>query len=599
MTIAENPSEIAAQLDPELATDRDKPRSGEQVLRGVAASPGIAIGEAVFRRAFPCQVARRTAGPCDDAAEGARARDAFEKTRNDVARIRDAAARELGEEHAFIFTWHLVMLHDPVLQARIAEAIAVGLTAPAAIDATLGQLADRLRDDGDPYLQERVEDIDDLRGRLIGHLIVRAGGHALGTQIVVSPRIAPSLAMEMKAQGASGIVAQLGGTTSHGVLLARSLGIPAVTGVDRIMKSIEPGDVVILDGSAGTVVVRPTTETRARYEERARNLEHLRTDFARYRHVTPQTCDGVLFSILANVAFGSDLLLAKENGAEGIGLYRTEFPFIVREAFPTREEQVRVYRKAYDSFPNSPITFRILDLAGDKFVAAHGAVAARGAFHGYRSIRVLFDHPHVLRDQVQAFALAAGSRPLRILVPMVTSVEELLRVKHMALEAIDQVVDDTVQRAPQFGAMIEVPAAVEITADLAEHVDFFSIGTNDLIQYTLINDREDPRMTFVTDAYHPAILRMIRRTISAAHHARKPVTVCGEMAARPDLAMALVALGTDALSVAAAAVPELKRALAMARIGPLSERIDDVLACRDGVALQAALRALVPEPTPL
>ncbi len=572
---------------------RGERHDGEQVLHGVAASPGIAIGRAVLRRAYAKQPAQQPSGPHDDAAERVRVRDAFEKTRNDVARIRDAAARDLGEEHALIFTSHLVMLGDPALHERIEEVVASGLAAPAAIDAALGEFADRLRTVGDPYLQDRVEDIDDLHSRLADHLVLDGRGGSLGTQIVVSPHVAPSLVMETKAQGAHGIVAELGGTTSHGVLLARSLGIPAVTGVDDIVRRIDPGDVVVVDGSAGIVVVRPTPETLARFEKRAQDVERLRTEFAKYRHVPARTADGVDVSILSNVAFGADLALAKENGAEGVGLYRTEFPFIVRGGFPTRDEQVRIYRKAYDAFPQGPINFRILDLAGDKFVSTRGAAAARGAFHGYRSIRVLFDYPHVLRDQVQAFALAAGRRPLRILVPMVSSVDELLRVKQMTLEAIEQVVEPGARGTLQFGAMIELAAAVEITADLAAHVDFFSIGTNDLIQYTLVIDREDPRMTSVNDAYHPAILRIIRRVISAAHHAHKPVTVCGEMAARADLALALVALGADALSVAAPEIPGLKRSLARASIGPLAEQIDRVLACPDGLALQAALREAV------
>jgi len=264
----------------------------------------------------------------------------------------------------------------------------------------------------------------------------------------------------------------------------------------------------------------------------------------------------------------------------------------VRDGFPTPDEQTRIYGKAYDAFPAAAITFRLLDLAGDKFVSARGPAAAQDAFHGYRSIRVLFDHPHVLRDQVQALALAAGARALRILVPMVTSLQELLRIQAMTARAIDGIVEDECQRRPSFGAMIEVPGAVEIVEDLAPHVDFFSIGTNDLIQYALVADREDARMAPARDPYHPAILRMIRRVIAAAHRAGKPVSVCGEMAARPDLALALVALGADTLSVAPAVVPELKQAIASARLAPIIAAMDAVLQSPDGPTLQTALGAV-------
>ena len=308
---------------------------GERELRGVAVSPGIAVGAAVFRGAVPRRYASAASpGGHDVAAERARIRDAFEKTRNDVAHIQDAAARDLGEEHAFIFASHLVMLADPVLHERIDLAVASGQSAPEAIDAALVEIADRLRGAHDPYLQERVEDIDDLRSRLLGHMLPREPLSSSRAQVVLSPRIAPSLVMEMKAQAARAIVAQNGGPTSHGALLARSLGIPAVAGVEDLLDSTDAGDIVVVDGTEGVVVVRPTKETLARYEEEAQRQERRRTEFARYRSRPGATADGVHISILANVAFGADIALAKENGAGGIGLYRTEFPFIAARRLP-------------------------------------------------------------------------------------------------------------------------------------------------------------------------------------------------------------------------------------------------------------------------
>ncbi len=563
---------------------------GEHVVRGIAASPGVAIGAAVFRRAFPRGHALEPRAS-DEATERARLRDAFEMTRNDLAGIQTAAARDLGEEHALIFASHLLMLADPALRDRVDRALSSGKTAAAALDAAFGEFADRLRASGDPYLRERVEDVDDLHGRLLGHLGRRRASASIRAQVVVAPRITPSLVMEMKAHASRGIAAELGGETSHGVLLARSLGLPAVTGAEGVMDHVDAGDVVVVDGSEGVVVVRPTPETRARYEERARKQARRRTEFARFRERPATTADGTHVTLLANVAFGADIALARDNGAEGIGLYRTEFPFIVRDGFPTRDEQARIYRKAYDAFPGASIAFRLLDLAGDKFVSSRGPAASHDAFHGYRSIRVLFDHPHVLRDQVQALALAAGTRPLRILVPMVTSLQELIRIQSMTARAVESIGEGSGehQRRPAFGAMIEVPGAVEIIEDLAPHVDFFSIGTNDLIQYALVADREDARMAPARDPYHPAVLRMIRRAIAAAHRAGKPVTVCGEMAARPDLAMALVALGADALSVAPAMVPELKQSFASASLAAITAGMDAILRSPDGPTLQGAL----------
>jgi phosphoenolpyruvate-protein phosphotransferase len=451
----------------------------------------------------------------------------------------------------------------------------------------------------DLYVQERVEDIEDVRSRVLGHLTGTEHAGDLGARLVVSARTTPSLVVELRAGGALGIASELGGATSHGALLARALGLPAVTGIASLTREVFAGDPLIIDGDLGRVVIRPTAETAADYALRREAAERKRTEFAKYRDAPPRTADGVRFELLANVAFGADLAIARENRAEGIGLYRTEFPFIVRGGLPSVDEQARIYAKAYDAFPSAPITFRLLDLAADKFLVSVDLGAARDAFHGYRSIRILFDHPYVLRDQVQAFAIAAAGRPLRILIPMVTSLEDVRRVKALVAAALSEPRAPRVQGSVAFGAMIETPAAVEIVGDLAREVDFFSIGTNDLVQYTLVVDREDPRLSSERHAYHPAILRMIHRVVAQALQARKHVTVCGEMASRPDLALALLALGVDALSVVPRAIPDLKQAIARVALRPLRQSVDVLLRASTIDEAQALLYQYVRDGKPL
>jgi phosphotransferase system enzyme I (PtsP) len=565
-------------------------QDGERMLRGVAASPGIAIGPAVFRGAYRLDLSARELPAGEPDAERARVRMAFEKARNDLLRVQIAAAREIDEEHAFIFASHLLLLNDPTLLRRIDEEIGRGVSAPLAIDAALEEFESRLRLVPDEYIREKIDDVDDLRTRLLDHVLHSGNRARFGAQIVLTSRIPPSLVVELKTEGAKALVTEIGGVTSHGILLARAMGIPAVTAVAEMLTSVRPGDPLVVDGTAGVVVVRPSAQTVARYEEERRRAERARTEHAKFRDVLARTSDGVRVTLQANVGVASDLTLARENGAEGVGLYRTEFPFIVRDAFPTLREQVRIYSKAYELFPGVPIHFRILDLGGDKFVAGGSIAAARSAFHGYRSLRVLFDHPDVLRDQVQALALAAADRPLRILLPMITSIEELRRAKAMIAEALATIGEPRAQRAPEIGAMIEVPAAVELAADIAKEVDFVSIGTNDLMQYTLVVDREDSRMVQMSDPYHPAILRMVARVASAARAAKKPVGVCGEIAVRPDIALALIALGVDSLSVVPTAIPELKQALAGARLEPMRRAMAGILALSDARSVAAALR---------
>jgi len=567
-----------------------EPQDGERILRGVGASPGIALGAAVFRGAYRLDLSARELPAGKPAVERARVRSAIEKTHNDLLRIQVAAAREIDEEHALIFASHLLLLNDPMLLGRIDQEIARGVSAPLAIDAALEEFDARLRLVPDVYIQEKIDDIDDLRSRLLDHILDTGSRARFGGSIVLTSRIPPSLVIELKTEGAHALVTEFGGATSHGILLARAMGIPAVTGIAEMLTAVRPDDRLIVDGTTGVVVLRPGEDTVARYEEDRRRAEHARTEYAKFRNVLARTSDGVRVTLHANVGVASDLTVARENGAEGIGLYRTEFPFIVRDAFPTLGEQIKIYRNAYNLFPGGPICFRILDLGGDKFVTGRSIAMARNAFHGYRSMRVLFDHPDVLRDQVQALALAAADRPLRILIPMVTSLEELRRAKTIIADALGSIDEPRAQRAPEIGAMIEVPAAVELAGDIAKEVDFLSIGTNDLMQYTLIVDREDPRMAALSDPYHPAILRMIARVAAAARTAGKAVGVCGEIAMRPDVALALVALGVDSLSVVPTAIPELKQALAGARLEPMRRAIAEILALSDASSVAAALR---------
>lgn len=570
------------------------PQDGELELRGIAASPGIAIGVALFRNAFPRSMVRgdTTHG---EAAETGRVRDAIEKTRNDLIKLQAEAASDLGEEQALIFGAHLLLLNDPLLTGLVEGGIAKGHSAAISVDDAFEEIVRRLVGVPDPYIQERVEDIEDLRSRILGHLLGAAHVQDVDARIVVGARTTPSLLLELKARGAVGIASELGGATSHGAVLARALGIPAVTGIRELSRQVAAGDLMLVDGGAGTVVVRPTPSTRTAFELRIRETEAERTEFLRYRDVPARTSDGVQFDLLANIALGADLDVAQENRAAGVGLYRTEFPFIVRDGLPTVDEQVRIYAKAYDAFPTEPIAFRILDLAADKFLPSMGFGVSRSAFHGYRSIRVLFDYPHILRDQVQAFAAAARGRPLRILIPMVTSVDDVVRIKRLVAAALAQATPSFSGIDIVYGAMIETAAAVELVADVAREVEFFSIGTNDLIQYTLVVDRDDPRLASERHSYHPAIWRMIRRVVVEAHRSGKSVTVCGEMAAKPDLALALLAMDVDALSVTPRAIPPLKRALARMSLQPLRGKRDEILALATEDEMLAALRACYPE----
>lgn len=586
--------ELIEHVDELVEREAGPPREivqQERVLHGVAASPGIVIGTCVLRQLFPRSLLRLDTALRGPEVERTRIRDAFEKTRNDLTRLESAVASELGEEEALVFGTHLMFLSDPLMQEQIERAIGAGCSAAVAVDRAREEVVRRLRLIGDPYIRERIEDLEDLSSRILGHLLGKVRPGVLHTRVVVSSRLTPSLIVELHGRGALGVASETGGATSHAVLLARALGLPVVTGIPGLVERANVDEPLVIDGDRGIVVVQPSAETARDYERRIAEREHARTQFEAFRDRAPVTADGVRFELQANVAFAVDIEAARENNAQGIGLYRTEFPFIVRDGLPTVEEQARIYQKAFAAFPAGPVVFRILDVAQDKLVPASGIEIASNPFHGYRSIRVLFDYPHVLRDQVQAFAIAAGGRPLTILIPMVTSVEEIRRVKQLVTSALSQHPQTSAQPPPRFGAMIEVPAAVEIATELAREADFFSIGTNDLIQYTLVVDRDDPRLSSPLDAFHPAILRMARRVVQAGHAAGKEVSVCGELAGRFEFAAAFLALGVDALSVTPRIIPELKQKLAQVAVRALAADMDRILELPTAAELQHAIRA--------
>ena len=572
-----------------------KDLSGELILDGTPASPGITIAPALFRGSHDLAVDAQGTSFQGEDVERQRVRQAFEETQREILKIQKAAREEAGEEHALIFSSHLLLLNDPVLLDRIDAAIRQGSTAWAAIYEALEFFNQKLRNVPDPYIQDRMEDIRDLRGRLLGQLLaVKPESLTMSDKIVVARGIPPSLVVELKAEGAKGIITERGGPTSHGALLARSMGIPAVTGIVDIVLLVRAGDTLIIDGGTGKVVIRPRESTLAAHEQTIEKLRLRKASNLRFHDLPAQSRDGSRVSLQANVGVATDLSLARENGAEGVGLYRTEFPFLLREDFPTQDEQVRVYQRAYEFFPVGPINFRLLDLGGDKFLARNALDPDRNPFRGYRSIRVLLQNPAVLKDQVQAFARAAGPRPLSILIPMVSSLSELKAAIRQIREALDGLRLDSINKDPRIGAMIEVPAAVELAAEIAREVDYFSIGSNDLMQYTLAVDRDNPRAGGPDDAFHPAVLRLIHRTIQAGHAAGKKVALCGEIASRRRMAALLVAMGIDSLSVTPSAIPEIKRVLADLALKPLTAAIPRILALGDSSEITQALKEYIP-----
>ena len=569
---------------------------GELVLEGNPASPGLALGRAVFRGTYDLRHVAHENDRTEHSAEEEieRVKRAIANTRQDILRTQKAASDATDEEHALIFTSHLLLVNDPTVLARLEEAIRGGLRAPSAVERVFHEIEEQLAGVTDVYLQERVEDIRDLRSRLLWQLLERTQpDEQLRNKIVVVQGIPPSLVVEMKVQGALGLITERGGLSSHGALLARSMGIPAVTGIRGLVHRIRSADEVLIDGSRGHVILRPSSRTRSQYLERAAEIASARIELIRNRKKPAKSKDGVEVTLLANIGVSSEIKQAQHFGAEGIGLYRTEFPFLLREDFPTREEQVRIYRRACLAFPEGTVLFRVLDLGGDKFHPRIVRPDESNPALGYRSLRMILDQPRLLQEQVQAFIIASEGRPVQILLPMVSSLDELTRARALVDQARSAMESELGPIELQLGAMIENPAAVEIATELAEEADFFSIGSNDLIQFVLAVDRENARVARYADPFHPAVLRMIYRSIQGVKAREKPIGFCGQIATMPEIAIVLAAMGVDSLSLTPNSIPEVKEAIRQSEILNLRAELPDILALGHGEQIRKRLATFV------
>lgn len=545
-------------------------------LRGTPIADGIAIAEAVV-------LARSSGGdeeegPVDPVVELTRLEGALRRSREELEAIQQFTRREAGEDFALIFGSHLLMLSDDMLERRMRVAIEEGAPAARAVKRVFAEASELLELARDPYLRHRAEDLSDLRQRLELALSGPESAHPpVEGRIAVVPRLTASAVVELRARGATGIVAEHGGSTSHGALLARSFGLPTVGGLADASRLISTGDPVALDGAEGVVIVRPDLEVVQAMRVRIEVRQAARARREELRDLEAVTTDGRRISMMANVGLSADLAIAAENGAEGVGLYRTELPFLLRDTMPSRSEQVRLYSRVFDALPGRPATFRTLDIGGDKFMRG-GDQGEANPFLGHRAIRLSLDHPETFIAQLQAILIASLEHDAHVMIPLVSQVAEVRRARQALRQASEALTAEGIPHndSVPLGVMIEVPGAVEIAPALAREVDFFSIGTNDLIQYSLAVDRGNEKVAHLGDPFHPAVLSLIRRTVEAGRAAGIPVSVCGEMAGKPETALLLLGLGVEILSLNGGAIPAVKEAIRGASYAELESRARDL-----------------------
>jgi phosphotransferase system enzyme I (PtsI) len=565
-------------------------------FNGIGASPGIGLGP-VFRFEREELAVRDIAiAPENVEAELGRFHAALDASRHDLRRIRDSIAIEVGDEAARIYDAHLLLLDDPEMVRAVEEGVRGDRrTAASVFRSTMAGVAARLESASDEYLRERHADVSDVARRVLRALL-GAGPRALAQldrpSIVVAHDLGPSEVAMLRPESVLGFVTEVGGRTSHGAIVARGRGIPAVVSVRGAMQHVATGMHGAVDGYTGVFETDPDPSAESQYRARHQRLEKERQRLETLRETPAETADGRRIELGANIELPSEVEPVLASGADSIGLFRTEFFYLGRPELPTEEEQAEAYRDVARRLAPRPVIFRTMDLGGDKVASYLGTTHEANPFLGWRGIRFALHHPEVFRAQLRAIYRASAHGRVRMMFPMVSSEAELLRALELCAEAQAELRRAGQAFDPQLeiGIMIETPSAVWMSDVLARHAAFFSIGTNDLVQYTLAMDRDNEHLAYLYEPLEPAVLRSIAHTVEAAHRAGRWVGVCGEMAGDPRIAVLLVGLGVDELSMSPYDLPRVKAAIRSVRHDQALAIAQAALACPSAQAVKSLMR---------
>jgi phosphotransferase system enzyme I (PtsI) len=555
---------------------------------GISASPGIAVGRVFLFLEDKLAIPRYTIAASQADAEQARFAAALERAAGEL-RAFAAAGNPVIEAH-------LLMLEDPEFAATVRRGVVErNHNAEWVVAEVVEELSERLGTAGTTYLQERTLDLHDVGQRLIGQLLERhraSLADAPEGSVIVTRTLMPSDTLALDRRRVLGIAADAGSRTSHTAILARSLGIPAVVGLSDASRHARHGEGICIDGNRGVVVLEPDSETRARYARRKAAWEEATERLAGLNDLPAETLDGKLVRLEANIEVPDEVDAVLAHGADGVGLFRSEFLFLQPGRFPSEDEQERAYSAVLRAMGDRPVTIRTLDIGGDKIAPGFALAAEANPILGWRAIRYCLARPEVFRTQLRALLRASVHGNLRLMFPLISGPAEIARIHEILAEVKAALVRDGVAFRDDVpvGIMIEVPSAALISDQLAPSVDFFSIGTNDLIQYTLAVDRGNERVAYLYDPFHPAVLRLVRMTIANAHARGIPVGMCGEMAGDPLATVVLLGLGLDSFSMGPLGIPPIKRIVRSVGAMEAEDFVRTLLALPSGEEVADAVR---------
>ncbi len=558
-------------------------------LMGLPGAPGVAIGTAVA--IYPSTELEKVPDrPIDDADKEIEAfHQALNAVKQDITKLSNRLKDVLPEEERALFDAYLLMLDSHSLRGVTASRIVDGNWAPGALRRTIDEQIQTFAEMDDPYMRERAEDLRELARRILHYLIQDAQREIEYPQdtVLVGDELTAAQLAEVPRKRLAGVVSATGSRTSHVAILARALDIPAVMGSVSIPLGRIDGQTIIADGYSGNVYISPSKQITAEYQRLAKEEETLVAELLNLRDDPSITSDGQEIPLKVNTGLLSDITPSLNSGADGIGLYRTEFPFMTRQRFPGEEEQLRIYRQALKAFAPKSVTLRTLDVGGDKSLP-YFPIIEDNPFLGWRGIRITLDHPELFLVQVRAMMRAAVDLDnLQILLPMVSQMSEVHESLALIKRAHDELKEEEHKvKMPEVGVMIEVPSAVYQAERMAKLVDFLSIGTNDLTQYLLAVDRNNAQVASLYDALHPAVIQAVQQTINAAHAAKKPASVCGEMAGDPAAIVLLVGMGVDSLSMSASSLNRVKWVIRNLSSKRARQYLDEALDMEDAVSIR-------------
>lgn len=550
-------------------------------ITGIAASSGIAIGKAFKLENPSFEVEKKSIQ--DALEETKRFHKAVDQSKSELTEIKNKAEKELGADKAAIFEAHLLVLSDPELIGTVERRIEEEqVNAEFALDAVANDFIAIFENMDNEYMKERAADIRDVTKRVMSHLLglTFQSPAAINEEvIIVADDLTPSDTAQLNRQFVLGFATNIGGRTSHSAIMSRSMEIPAVVGTKTITSAVDNGTPLIVDGLDGVVIVNPTDEEKAAYQKKQKQFLEQKALWAKLVHEPTVTADGVHVELGANIGNPNDLEGVVNNGAEAIGLYRTEFLYMGRDRLPSEDEQFEAYKKVLETMGEKPVVIRTLDIGGDKKLPYLELPEELNPFLGVRAIRLCLERQDIFRTQLRALCRASVYGQLKIMFPMVATLEELREAKAILNEEKEKLIQEgvPVSDAIEVGMMVEIPSTAVIADRFAKEVDFFSIGTNDLIQYTLAADRMNEKVSYLYQPYHPAVLRLVHNVIQAAHKEGKWAGMCGEMAGDETAIPILLAMGLDEFSMSATSILPARSLLNNLSKAEVEKHIDAVL----------------------